>query len=88
MQSRPFPEESSPMPTTFLPCYGGPKDGTHFPENHLPIGYKIFPIRGRKVYLWKTIKVERLDFGVLSRASKAIPPGMEETDEETKTEET
>ena len=86
-----FPEESTPMPRVVYPCYGGPKDGAFREAGKGPPGYRAFPVRGRTVFLWKAIKVERLDFNTLFRASKITPGQEEETEldnEETQSEET
>lgn len=61
------------MPEVVIPCYGGPYDGKFYSQTRPPIGYREFDVRGRKVYLWKSIKVERLDFNTLGRASRLEP---------------
>lgn len=66
-------EDSAPL----LPCYGGPKDGKFFPEGTWVAGYKTFEVRGRKVFLFRDLKVERIDFNTLARASKMLPPEKE-----------
>ena len=74
-------KEEATMPTIMFPCYGGPYDGKFYSENRCPGGYRQFEVRGRMVYLWNTIKVERIDFDTLARASKlgkSSSPGDEE----------
>lgn len=61
------------MPEYVIPCYGGPYDGKFYGMNRSPIGYKPFDVRDKKVYLWKSIKVERLDFDTLEKASMLEP---------------
>ena len=71
--------ESSPEPDPMpqpnrLICYGGPYDGRFFEGGKSPIGYRKFPINGKFIYMWKTIKVERLDFDTLRRNANITPP--------------
>ncbi len=63
------------MAEVIIPCYGGPYDGKFYSEARPPIGYKEFEVKRskRRVYLWKSIKVEYLDFQTLARASKLKP---------------
>lgn len=65
-----------------IPCYGGPNDGAYFPQTKPPLGYRKFQVRGRIVYLWRMIKVERLDFTTLDRASRMLPSAFDEPDTE------
>lgn len=63
-------KEDTTMAIILFPCYGGPNDGKFCANNKCPAGYREFEVRGRMVYLWNTIKVERLCFDTLARASK------------------
>lgn len=62
-----------------IPCYGGPYDGGFY--SRAPIGYKEFDVRKRKVFLWKTIKVEYLDFTTLESAATMKPEDMPNKEE-------
>jgi hypothetical protein len=61
------------MAEVVIPCYGGPYDGRFYGIIHPPIGYKEFDCRERKIYLWKTIRVEYLDFTTLEKAAMMEP---------------
>lgn len=69
------------MAMVLFPCYGGPYDGKFCAETKCPADYREFEVRGRMVYLWNTIKVERLCFDTLARASK-LSKGQAPGDEE------
>jgi hypothetical protein len=66
------------MAEMLLACYAGPYDGQYFPHTKPPIGYRKFTVRGRMVWLWKCIRVERLDFNTLSKAARAMPSQFDE----------
>lgn len=69
-----FPEPN-PMPkVSKLICYGGPYDGRFYEDGKPPIGYKKFPVNGKYLFMWKTVKVERLDFDTLRRNTHIAPP--------------
>ena len=70
------------MAEVLLPCYGGPYDGKFFPENRQPSGYRNFLVRGLTIWLWNTMKVERLDFKVLEKAAKSKPSSFDYQDPE------
>lgn len=66
------------MAEMLLPCYAGPYDGQYFPHTKPPIGYRKFTVRGRMIWLWKSVRVERLDFNTLSKASRIMPSAFDE----------
>lgn len=72
------------MAEVLIPCYGGPYDGQFFSDKRAPLGYRSFDVRGRMIYLWQTMKVERLDFNTLARASKQKPSAFDDHPEEEK----
>ena len=51
-------------------CYGGPYDGQHRSENFPPLGYRPFKVRHKMVWLWKGMRIERIDFDTLSKAAR------------------
>lgn len=64
----------SPMPKVVIPCYGGPYCGRFYPEDRSPIGYRALDVaKNTRVYVWKPLKVELLDFTILRSASKIKP---------------
>lgn len=71
-------ERRDQMAELLLPCYGGPYDGEFHPSSKRPIGYKDFNVRGKEIYLWKPIRIERIDFATLSRASRLKPSSFDE----------
>ena len=82
MSTRPQHLESTTMAEVLLPCYGGPYDGKFFPETRQPSGYRIFLVRGKNIWLWNTMRVERLDFTILGKASKILPSAFDYQDPE------
>jgi hypothetical protein len=53
------------------PCFGGPYDGQWRPENFPPLGYRSYKVRGRMIWLWRSMKVELIDFDTMSKAARA-----------------
>ena len=74
-----YNETEGNMTEAVIPCYGGPYDGKFYPASKPPIGYRDFDVRKRKVFLWKVIKIERLDFQILEQASIMRPDDELET---------
>lgn len=63
-------ERATSVAEIVLPCYAGPYDGKFYRKSCPPIGYRVFPIRGRHVFLWGAVKIEKLDFNIVDRASR------------------
>ena len=70
------------MSEIILPCYGGPLDGKFYKSSKVPLGYRTFNIRGRQVFLFGKIRVEKLDFNIVGRASKTLPSAFFDEGEE------
>ncbi len=75
-------KESIVMAVALIPCYGGELDGTYFKENACPDGYRILLVRGKSIFVYSRMKVERLDFSVLEKAAKTKPSSFDFQDPE------
>jgi len=82
-QMQPSTSESTAMKPskTLIPCYAGPKDGAFFPEDSCPLGYKRFEVRGKIVFLFSEVKVEYINFNILSKASKIKPSAFDDIED-------
>ena len=76
--------ERSTMADTIVPCYGGPRDGRFYANNASPPGYRTLTVRGKLVFVWNAMKVERIDFSILHKAAKSMPSSFDDIKEEEK----
>ena len=75
-------KERSTMADIMAPCYGGPKDGRFYANNNCPPCYRVITVRGKLVFVFNAIKIERLDFSILHKAAKTTPSSFDGIQEE------
>lgn len=65
------------MQGKLVPVYGGPRDGEFLTDKTTFPMYKLFLVRGRQIWLYKSLKIERVDFNILHKAASLLPSSFD-----------